>query len=284
MLGSAVKCPACGVNFVTAAGPDAPPAPAAPPAPEPALEVAPRPPLPGDPDSLNSVRAGVRLQQIAHGLYAAGVALFLLTLFPTLAGAFGPGQPFGALAGLAALAGTLLVAGGAIVALVGGALCVLAPTARLARGLAIATLVLSALSFEQTLGSFSWYMFALEGYPSRMGGAVGFMPLLLLWVYETARLTVLALFWRAGLLLLHDRPGATLALRLACAVPTASAGMLAVVLLLALAAGPAGPGGTAGIGPALLLGGLAVLFLLLVWGVVVAGRLARRLRAVVPPG
>jgi predicted Zn finger-like uncharacterized protein len=292
MLGTNVKCPACGATFTAPAGtgaalPVLEPSAAAPTAA--VQEQPPRPPLPADPDALRSVQAGVGLQQLAHGLSAGGVAAFLLTALVAAAGTAGSGSTSAppAVMGLAILAGALLLGIGAVVGLVGGALCVLAPPARLARGLAIAALLITALSAQQLLGSFSWFLFAWEGYSTRGYGGpggpwvAGFTPLAMLWVYETARLTVLALFWRAGFLLLYDRPGATTALRLALVVPAASLAVFAVVLMLALGSGPGGAG--SGAGPALLVGGLGVLLALLGWGVIVAGRLRRRLRAVVPP-
>jgi hypothetical protein len=307
MLGKTVRCPACAATFLALAdGPVAePPAPPpgdvlaeSEPSDEPAAPQ--RPPLPGDPDALRSLRAGVFLQLIAQGLYAGSLAIFLLVALGALLTApaaapagMGFGGPMGTsinstgvLPTLALLVGGLLAIVGVLVGLVGSALCTLAPAAHLARGLAVAALAVSVIGFVSGVDAFRWLGIWMEAMSSRgFGGPGGTMimagmllPLLLLWVFEAGRLTVLALFWRALCFLLRDGTGAALALRLAYAVPS----LQAVVFLLGFLFGALG-GSSGAARPVVTVIALVAQLGMLVWGVIVAERVWRRLRAAVPP-
>jgi hypothetical protein len=186
---------------------------------------------------------------------------------------------------LASLAGLLLFGGAVACGLTGGALCTLAPVARLARGLAIAGLTLGVLELAQSATLVHWFALVSEGLPMPVTGytrgaglAYFVMPLLFTGLLETARLTVLALFWRALCVVLRDGTGALLGLRLAYAIPAAQG----VLLLLGLVFGFFGGIGRGGESIVLVVG-LVIQIGLLVWGVIVAERVWRRLRAVVPP-
>ena len=92
-------------------------------------------------------------------------------------------------------AALLLVAG--FLNIVGALICVLAPPAHVARGLAIATLLLTLIAFEQLLSASSRLFFLMDEMPGRFGG---FGPqfwiggAIILWVVDIARLCVLAAF------------------------------------------------------------------------------------------
>ena len=306
MLGRIVRCPACAATFPASA--DGPATPPPVPAEEPADEsdlfdepaAPPRPPLPGDPDALRSLRAGVFLQLLAQGLYAGALAVVLIIALASLLTS-GPsaktGPAFGSgpvvtsstgssavVAALAVLAAGLLLGGSAILGLTGGALCTLAPVAHLARGLAIAALALGVLSFFEALNVFRMLGFIYDfnmsgpGFGTRGAFSSFVVPAALGWVLETGRLTVLALFWRSVSFLLRDGTGAALALRLAWAVPAFQGVLLLLGFVFGLAGGLSGLGGAA-----MTIIGLVAQLGLLVWGVIVAERVWRRLRAAVPP-
>jgi hypothetical protein len=304
MVGKTVRCPACGATFVASSdGPAVAPADA----PvervnedEASPVVTARPPLPADADVLRSVRAGVHLQFLAQAFYAAAFALFLLmALGSVVAGSLRGGAtvPMGSgpsgsgitqLSTWAALASLLLLGASAILGVTGGALCTLAPNAYLARGLAVAGLILGALGLSESMGLFRTFGFLfLMDSPVRglnsMGppGAVAFslfIPLILAGLFEAGRQTVLALFWRAICVLLRDGSGALVALRLAYAIPAAQGILLLLGLFFALMGGPGG----GAMEYVTVVAGLVQLSLL-VWGLIVVERVWRRLRSVVPP-
>jgi hypothetical protein len=300
MVGKTVRCPACEATFVAGSeGPAAAPAP-----PEAPVEgvgedesspvVVARPPLPADADVLRCVRAGVHLQFLAQTIYAAALAVFLLLALGSVVagsppgGAMGSGPGIAHLSTWAALATLLLVGASAILGVTGGALCTLAPNAYLARGLAIAGLILGSVGLMESMGLFRMFGFLLlMDSPVRGINSMGppgaavlnfFLPLILAGLFEAGRQTVLALFWRAICFLLRDGSGALLALRLAYAVPTVQG----ILLLLGLLFASIGGVGSGAMEYVTVVGGLAQLALL-VWGLIVVERVWRRLRSVVPP-
>jgi hypothetical protein len=305
MLGKTVRCPACGATFV--ANSDGPPA--GPVAQESPVEgigedesspvVASRPPLPADADVLRCVRAGVYLQFLAQAIYATALAVFLLMTLGSVVAASvvgGATVPMGGrppspgidhISAWAAMATLLLLGTSAILGVTGGALCTIAPNAHLARGLAIAGLILGSFALWESMGLFRWFGFLLElDFPVRGLNSLGpgglainlFLPLILAGLFESGRQTVLALFWRAVCFLLRDGSGALLALRLAYAIPAAQGIFLSLALLFGLMGGVGG-----GVMPYVIVIGGVVQLGLLVWGLIVVERVWRRLRSVVPP-
>ncbi|HEY1376771.1 MAG TPA: hypothetical protein VGF55_08245, partial [Gemmataceae bacterium] len=199
MVGQSVCCPACAATFAVAAdGPPAEPIPAAEPD---VIPVQPtRPPLPADADALRAVRAGVGVQVWAHAASAGALAAFVLLYLAAVAAASGGLRGAGVIAALPqlfALVGVLLLTVGNLLGLVGGSLCVLAPPEHQARGLAVAALLLTALTVERLVTVIGWAPLIDNG---RVGGpgvgfwAYGFISIALVWLFEAARLSVLALF------------------------------------------------------------------------------------------
>ena len=231
------------------------------------------------------MRAGVGVQFWAHCVYAAALALFLVCLLVTFAASVGPGPPFGGRGGsfmpaIVILVATLLLTVAGLLNVVGASICVLAPPAQLARGLAIALLVLTIMAAEQVASTMGIYFALVDDSVMRFGGPA--TPYWLthgvtLWLVEIARVTVLALFWRAMLLILYDRRAARMAWRVAIAGPVAHIVLAAAWLVLAIL-GASGPG----VVLIALVGFLAVQFFVVLYGIVVVVRLRRRLQAAIP--
>ncbi len=296
MFGRAVKCPACAATFVVSDDGLAVLTPGEPPesdagsisdagstAVDGASDALPLPATPAVPDILRALRAGVFLQLLAQGLTAGGWSIALLiTLLGTVAPGALAGPSANPAAGIMALLAGGLMTVSAVLGLVGGAFILQAPKAFLARGLAIANLVLVIVELFQAEGLARGFIVSAQfGMPLRGSSPAGvysvMLPALSVWAFEAARLTVLALFWRSVSFILRDGTGALLALRLAVAT-TAAHGLLFLSLILVLAA----ESGTAG--EILAVVGQVAQLGLVVWGVIVAERVWRRLRAVVPPG
>ena len=217
MLGKSVKCPECGATFAVPAE-STPPIDPQPPTVVPAPpEPSTRPPLPYDPDSLRSVRSGAGVQLLAQCLYAAAFAHFSSRYFSSLR------TPFPAARSLAAAPRPApashccspcwprrccSVAG--LLSIVGASISFARSTRQAARGLAIATLLLTLIAFEQLLSASSRLFFLMDDMPGRFGG---FGPqfwisgAIILWLVEIARLCVLAAFWRAMSRILRDNRG-----------------------------------------------------------------------------
>jgi hypothetical protein len=279
MLGQSVKCPACGATFPAPAdGSAATPAGPSPAPPEPVR------PLPADPDSLRAVRVGTGVQIIALGLYAAALGLFLFLFMMTVAatsGMGGRGRAASVVPAIVTTVAALLLAASGLSGIVGASLSALAPPAHLARGLAIAALILSVLAFERLTSSANWWVGLYAESPSwsRAGGVFLLTGLALIWLFEVARLTALALFWRAVFRILHDARGATTAWRLAVAGPVIHAVFVAAWTVLAVFGGLDSEMALIGVA-----GWLVLQLIVLLFAVGVAARLRRRLAAVVPAG
>jgi predicted Zn finger-like uncharacterized protein len=285
MLGQSVKCPACGTTF-TAPADELPKPPATEPVTVVPVEAPPRPPMP-DAELLRSVQSGTGVQLTAHCLYAAALALFLLLYLVSVAGTLsGPsaGGPRGRgsphLAQIILMAALLLLTGATILNIVAGALCTLAPTAQLARGLAIASLLLAILSAERSLSVIGWLPFIDEPQLGRSAFAGPWMgiysSLILIWFFEVARLSVLALFWRAMNRVIHDQRAATTAWRLAVAGAVAQFALEGVWIVLGVLGVTGQEAAVLG-----LVGFLAVQLIVVLAGIGVAARLRRRLKAAV---
>ena len=215
MLGKSVKCPECGATFTVPA--DGPP----PVSPPPTVESAPPEPssrpLPADADSLHAVRAGAGVQLIAHCLYAAALVAFILLILVSVSGALAVGSGFGGRSTLGSVIPTVLTGSGAVLLvvagllnIVGASICVLAPSAQVARGLANAVLVLAVISFLEVTSTTGRMFFFIDDSPSRYGGfgpQIWLTGIVTLWVVEVTRLSVLALFWRAMSRILRDARG-----------------------------------------------------------------------------
>jgi hypothetical protein len=282
MLGQPVKCPACGAMFSAPAN-GTPADPATTPAAE--TVIAERP-LPADADALRAARTSVGVQLCAQLVLATALALFLVMLLSLLSDSlFGgpsrPGRP-SVIAAYLVLAGAVSLLVGGLLNLAGAGIGVLAPPARLARGLAVATLAVSVVAVIQIITSLQWStMMLLEGAAVRWNGS--FMPLpfhgfVILWVVEVVRVVVLTLYWRALSSILRDARGATNAQRLTVAAPVVQVGYVGAWAVV---------GATAGAAAEMLLslglvGWLALQLILTAFTVQVAVRLRRRLRAVVP--
>jgi len=255
---------------------------------EPVL-VAAKPPISADMDGLQSVRVGTSIQVAAQIAFVS--ALAILVLLVVLFMADQPGGYSGINRGqpgkLALLMPLLLVVGGAIVLMVGlilsviaSALCTLAPAARLARGLAIGTLVITLLSLEHLISAFGWNMVYDEIRSNIYGarpnnGLMRIAPLIFpIWLFEVARLSLLGFFWRAMNQVIHDRRAATQALRFGLAVPIVHLVLFALAFLL---------GYLGEMEKEFLMliyaAWLGVQFLLVFWSILIAARLSRRLRA-----
>jgi hypothetical protein len=284
MLGQSVKCPACAATFTA-------PAEASPPTPPPiTLTVAEpaRPPLPADVDSLRSVQAGAGVQLTAHCFYAAALATFLLVLLMVLADTFSAGSVMGRRSSMGPnlplvftlLATVLLVVGG-LLNVVGASICVLAPTAQVARGLAIGVLVMTVIAFLEMVSTYGLLVF-MDEMPGRFGG-VGrqywFSGMIILWLVEVTRLVVLALFWRAISRILRDARGATLARRLAIGGPVVQVSLVIAWLVIATL----GASGHA-VASLAVVGWLAVQLLVVLAGIGIVARLRRRLKAALTVG
>lgn len=283
-MGQSVKCPACSAILNVPADAVATPTVAALPVAEPVL-VSAKPPMSGDIDLLQSVRVGTSIQVAAQIAFVS--ALAILVLLVVLFMADKPGGYSGINRGHPGkLALLMLVFGGAIVLMVGlilsvvaSALCTLAPAARLARGLAIGTLVITLLSLEHLISAFGWNMVYDEiwsniyGVSSKNGAVVG--PLIFpIWLFEVARLSLLGFFWRAMNQVIHDRRAATQALRFGLAVPTVHLVLFALAFLL---------GYLGEMEKEFLMliyaAWLGVQFLLVLWSILIAVKLSRRLKA-----
>ena len=279
MLGQPVKCPACGATF---GAPGEPPATelAASPTPEPPPD---RPPLPADADDLRAARAAASVQLVAHCLYAGSLALFLVVCLLGLAQAMatvGPRGPLGdVLSIVLMLAGTVGVLIAGLLNLIGTGIGVLSPPAQLARGLAIAGLVLATTSFLQLASTVGWAFVVSDQMPHRLGsGGWGWMTsCVVVWLLEIARLAVLALYWRAVSRILRDARGSAIARRLAIGGPAAQLVVAAVWIVLAVLGAPG-----EGLALLALVGWLAMQLIVVLGGIGVAARLRRRLRAAVP--
>jgi hypothetical protein len=282
MLGQPVKCPACASTFhAPKEGSPADPAAAT------GAELPPvRLPLPADADDLRAARVAVGIQFVAHILYAAALTAFLLLCLLVLAEsatAFGPRGGIGeVLPILLVLCGSLVVLVAGLMNLVASAIAVLSPRALLARGWAIATLVLATVSFFQLASTFGW-AFAMLEMPHQvagLGGPGGWSLLtagIIVWLVEVARLAVLAIYWRAMSRILRDARGAGLARRLAVGGPAAQMFLAVAWVLLAIAGA-----GSQEIMLLALVGWLALQLIVVLCGIGVVARLRRRLRAAIP--
>jgi hypothetical protein len=179
-----------------------------------------------------------------------------------------------------------LVAVSGLLGIAGAALTVLAPPAHLARGLAIAVLALTVLAFERIATAFGWLrVYELWASGQQYNGPVtslllsGATPFVLLWLFEVARLSALALFWRAMCLILRDARGAAAAWRLAVAGPTVQGLFVAAWLVLALLGGL-----DSDMGLLAMAGWLVLQLVVILFAVGLAARVRRRLAAVVPAG
>jgi hypothetical protein len=165
----------------------------------------------------------------------------------------------------------------------GAAIAVLAPTAHLARGLAIAVLALTVLAFERLAAAFFWVGVFEQMAAGRLGGsgpAYGFSaltPIILVWLFEVGRVSVLALFWRAMCLILRDARGATAAWRLAIPGPAVQGLFVAAWLVLAFFGGM-----DSEMGLLAVAGWLVLQLVILLFALGLAARVRRRLAAVVP--
>jgi hypothetical protein len=273
MLGQSVKCPACGATFAVPAAVPSPPTET------PAVaDAMPARPLPADPDALRAVRAATGVQVIALGLYAASLGILILLLLVSLAGIGGRGGSV--LAIFIAIAASVLLAVSGLTGIVGASLALLAPPAHMARGFAIAVLVFSVLAFERLTSTFGFMVGLYDDAPSRWGGAFGrywATGLTQFWILEVARLTVLALFWRAAFRIVRDTRGATAALRLALAAPIVQGMLVAAWAMLATLA-------AAGQEIAVLAvaGWLVLQLIVVLFAVGIAARVRRRFAALVP--
>jgi hypothetical protein len=273
MLGQSVKCPACGATFAV---PPATPS-AVTEAPAVSEPVSPRP-LPADADALRAVRAGTAVQVIALGLYAGALGLFLLLLLVSLAGIGGRGSSV--LPVVITIVASVLLAISGLAGIVGACLGVLAPPAHMARGLAIAVLVLSVLAFVRLTSTFGFMVGVYDDAPSRWGGAFGrywVTGLTQVWILEVARLTLLALFWRAAFRIVRDSRGATAALRLVVGAPIVQGMLVAGWAMLATLA-------AAGQEIAILAvaGWLVLQLMIVLFALGIAARVRRRFAALVP--
>jgi hypothetical protein len=277
MLGQTVKCPACEAAFpVPAEG-----------APPPTVEVVPeaptRAPLPADADSLRAACAGSSVQLIAHCLYAAALALYLILLLFTFIGPLATGPGMGGrgvrepLLIFVVIGATLLLIVCGLLNIVGAAFCLLAPAARFARAFAIALLVLALLAFERFASVFGVLFGYFDDMYGRFQGAV--MPFWLsnaitLWLVDVGRLVILALFWRSMSCILRDARGAALGKRLAIAGPIAQAFLVFAWIVISFL-------GATGQEIALLalFGMLGLQFFVVLAGIGLVARLRRRLKA-----
>ena len=274
MLGQPVTCPACAATFDAPAATDAPADPPLVP-----------PPLPADADSLRAAKAGAGVQLLAHTLYLVALALFGLVCLIALGEAIRPPGAQGTLASV--MPGVLMMAG--FVALfVAELLNVIAcgvsepaPTARSARGWAVAARVLSAFELLQLILWAGWLPLFIDAVPHRFGVDIGWIHSLsgavAFWLVDLARLTVLAVYWRAMFLILYDRRAAFMARRVAIAGPVAQV-MLALAWLIFATLG-AMPDDLWLLGAT---GALAVQVVIVLAGIGLVARLRRRLKAVVP--
>lgn len=287
LVGQSVKCPACSAILNVPADAAATPTAAALPVAEPVL-VSAKPTISADIDVLQSVRVGTSIQVAAQIAFVAALAMLVLLVVMFMADQPGgySGTNRGQPGKLALLMPLLLVVGGAIVLMVGlilsvvaSALCTLAPAARLARGLAIGSLVITLLSLEHLISAFGWTVMIDEVNSNNMGARAntwlpGITTLFPTWLFEVARLSLLGFFWRAMNQVLHDRRAATQALRFGLAVPTIHLVLFALAFLL---------GYLGEMEKEFLMliyaACLGVQFLLVFWSILIAARLSRRLRA-----
>jgi hypothetical protein len=288
MLGQSVKCPECGMTFTVPADANLPvPRP-------PTVETAPpepgtRPPLPADGDSLRAVRSGAGVQLMAHCLYAAALALLLLTVLIVFADTLSVGSGFGgrtrtgiSLPLACSLLAMMLLLVAGLINTVGAAINVLAPPAHLARGLAIAVAILTVIAFMELASVSGLVFFFMDPMPGRIGGfdnPYWLTGIVILWIVDITRLVILNLFWRSMSRILRDARGTTLARRLAIAGPVVQVALVFAWIVIAML----GAGGQE-VAMFAVIGWLAVQFFVVLAGVGVVARLWRRLKAAVPAG
>jgi hypothetical protein len=247
-----------------------------------------RAPLPADADCLRSVQAGAGVQLTAHCLYAAALAIYLLVLLMVLADTYSAGSVMGRRNSMgpnlpllfALLASVFLVVGG-LLNVVGASICVLAPPAQVARGLAISVLVLTVIAFMEMVSTYGLLVF-MDEMPGRFGGMgrqYWFSGMIILWLVEVTRLVVLALFWRAMSRILRDARGATLARRLAIGGPVVQVSLVIAWLVIAML-------GATGqeVAALAVVGWLAVQLMVVLAGIGIVARLRRRLKAALTVG
>jgi hypothetical protein len=283
MLGQPVKCPACGATFaVPAAGPSTEAAPPVVPTDPPA-----RLPLPADKESLTSVQAGLSVQLLTQCIYGSALALFfflcMLLMADKLAvrpAGLGIGGWTGT--GLLTVFAAVLLLGSILFDIVGASLCVLAPTAHLARGLAIAALILALVGFHQGFENLSWIALVFQNDYGRAAVPTSrfwVVACATLWLIEVVRLAVLALFWRAMNRILRDARGATQARRLAIGGPVVQV-FLVIAWCMIAAVGAVGPE----VEGLAFISWLAAHLMVVLAGVGIVARLRRRLNAALVAG
>jgi hypothetical protein len=277
MLGQAVTCPACAATFAAPSESDGPVG-------DPPLV---RPPLPADADSLRATKAGAGLQFWAHGIYAFSLALFLSMCVIEIADFFsasGPGRA-GRLADvlpqLFGIIGFFVLLVARLFDLAAGALGVLAPPARLARGWAAVVVAVAGFQFLQLIFAAVWLPFLLDSGPRRFGMDASFVFAFTLavgfWFVDVARLAFLALYWRSMFGVLRDRRAEIMTRRLAIAGPVVQAVIALAWIVFGVIGALSGDVWVVGIAGALAVELLAVLV-----GIGLVARLRRRLRAAVP--
>jgi hypothetical protein len=103
-----------------------------------------------------------------------------------------------------------------------------------------------------------------------------YSAIVLVWLFDVARLSVLALFWRAMNRVVRDARGTTTAWRLAVAGPVVQAALVGAWIVISIV-------GVNGQELAILglMGWLALQFIVVLAGIGVAARLRRRLKAAV---
>jgi hypothetical protein len=277
MLGQAVTCPVCAATFAAPSESDGPPV-------EPPLV---RSPLPADADSLRAARAGAGLQLWGHGLYVLSLAMFLflclieLADFFSVPGPANPGRLSVVLPELLGIVGFFMLLVARLLDLAAGALGVLAPPARLARGWAAVVLALAGFQFLQLIFAGVWLPVLVDGGPRRFGIETGFVLTFTLgiafWFVDVARLAFLALYWRSMFWVVRDRRAEVMTRRLAIAGPVVQGVIALAWLVIGFLGALEGDGWVVAIAAA-----LGVQMFAVVAGIGLAARLRRRLSAAVP--